>query len=248
MASKVKKFIIFLIFSANLFSNEEIFEKGVDLYKEKKYQEALNQWLELEKNFEDWRIYYNIGNAYVKLGRTGYGMLYYERALKLKPGEKRIEDNINFLKLRLKDKIEEPTKSPLRKAIENFYNKLNFKRILYPFFISFLLLNLILFFYQLYPERFPRIFLIFSSFLITLFFILLIFLFHFQYKEKNIYYGIILNDSLEVKSAPMEDSTDLFIIHEGLKVKVNEEVEGWVRITLSNGMSGFVKKESLGII
>lgn len=248
MASKIKKFIIFLFFSLNLFSNEEIFMKGVELYKEKKYEEALNQWLSLEKNFKDWRIFYNIGNAYAKLGKIGYAMVYYEKALRLKPGEKRIEENINFLKISLKDKIEEEGKSPLRRSIENFYNKLSFKNLLYPFMFSYLILNFILFFYLISPDNFPKFLIFISSFLIALFLISSMFLIHFYYKEKNLSYGIILKDTVEVKSAPIEDSTDLFLIHEGLKVRINEEVEGWVRITLPNGMTGFVRKEDLGLI
>ncbi|MEJ5166216.1 MAG: tetratricopeptide repeat protein [Thermoanaerobaculia bacterium] len=248
MVSKIKKFIIILVFSVNLFSNEEAFKKGVYLYNEKKYEEALNQWLLLEKDYEDWRIFYNIGNAYAKLGKFGYAMLYYERAYKLNPSEPRIEGNINYLKYKIKDKIEEEQKSPLRKVLEKFYNKLNYKKVLVVLVFSFFLINLIIFFYLIFPQGLPKFILVLLSFFIGLFLISLIFLFHFWHKENRVFYGIVLEDTVEVKSAPMEDSTNLFIVHEGLKVRVNEEVEGWIRITLPNGMSGFIKKESLGII
>lgn len=244
MASKIKKIIIFLFFSFNLFSNENLFQKGVELYKEKKYEEAINQWLQLEKDYSDWRIFYNVGNAYAKLSKIGYAMVYYERALKLNY-DKRIEENINFLNYKLKDKVEEEQKSPLRKTIENFYNKLNFNKMLYPFFFSFLFINLIIAFYLISPKYFPKFLLIIFSFLIGLFLISSIFLYHFWWKERNVFYGIIIDDTVEVKSAPMEDSTDLFIIHEGLKVRIYEEVEGYVRILLPNGMGGFILKDSV---
>jgi tetratricopeptide (TPR) repeat protein len=248
MVSKVKKFIIFLFLSFNLFSNEIIFQKGVEYYKEKKYKEAVDEWSKLEKDYLDWRVFYNIGNAYAKLNKIGYAMLYYEKALKIKPDEKRIEDNINFLKYKLKDKIEEEQKTLLRKTIENFYKKLNFNKMLYPFFFSFLLINFIITFYLISPKNFPKFLVIISSFLIALLLISSIFLYHFWWKEKNVFYGIIVEDTVEVKSAPMNDSTDLFIIHEGLKVRVYEEVEGYLRIVLPNGMSGFILKEAIKII
>lgn len=248
MVSKIKKFIIFLFFSINLFSEEEVFKKGVEFYKEKKYEEAINTWLQLEKNYEDWRIYFNIGNAYAKLGKTGYAMLHYEKALKLKPGEKMIEENINFLKYKLKDKIEEEQKSPLRKTLERFYNKLNFKKVMIYFVFSFFLINLIICFYLIFPQNFPKVFLIFLSFLIGFFTVSSFFLFHFWHKEKNVFYGIIMEDTVEVRSAPMDDATILFVIHEGLKVRVYEEVESYLRIGLPNGMGGFVSKSSLKII
>lgn len=248
MVSKIKKFIIFLFFSFDLFSSEISFQKGVEFYKINDFENAIKEWQLLEKDYKDFRIYYNIGNAYVRLNKIGYAMLYYEKALKLRPDEKRIESNINFLKTKLKDKVEEEQKSPLRKTIEKFYKKLSFKILLYPFFLSFLFINLLIFYYLISPENFKRFFLIIFSFFIALFLISSIFLYHFWYVERNVFYGIGIEDTIEVKSAPMEDATILFVIHEGLKVRAYEEVEGYLRISLPNGLGGFVKKNSVEMI
>lgn len=247
MVEKIKGFIIIFLFGFNLFSDENIFKKGVELYNSGKYMEALEEWKKIENDYKDFRIFYNIGNSYVKLNKIGYAMLYYEKALKLKQ-DKRIEDNINFLKLKMLDKVEEEPKTPLRRTLEKIYKKLNISNLLYPFSISFLLINLIVTYYLLSPLKFPKNLLILISFLITLFLITGILLFHFWYMEKNVIYGVILNETVPVKSAPMEESIDLFIVHEGLKVRVFEEVENWVRIVLPNGMSGFVLKDSLSLI
>lgn len=247
MVEKIKEFIIIFLFGFNLFSNENVFKKGVDFFNAGNYKEALEEWKKIEKEYKDFRIFYNIGNAYAKLNKIGYAMLYYEKALKLKQ-DKRIEDNINFLKLKMLDKVEEAPKTPLRRTLEKIYKKLNINNLLYPFSISFLLINLIITFYLLSPLKFPKSLLILSSFLVALFLITGLLIFHFWYMEKNVIYGVMLEEAVPVKSAPMEESIELFIIHEGLKVRVFEEVGNWVRIALSNGMSGFVLKDSLSII
>jgi SH3-like domain-containing protein len=43
-----------------------------------------------------------------------------------------------------------------------------------------------------------------------------------------------------VRSSPSESGTELFILHEGTKIKVNEEVSGWQNIKLIDGREGWI--------
>ena len=52
--------------------------------------------------------------------------------------------------------------------------------------------------------------------------------------------GIILAPSVVVRSSPSESGTELFILHEGTKIKVNEEVSGWQNIKLIDGREGWI--------
>ena len=52
--------------------------------------------------------------------------------------------------------------------------------------------------------------------------------------------GIILAPSVVVRSSPSESGTELFILHEGSKIKVNEEVSGWQNIRLIDGREGWI--------
>ena len=58
-------------------------------------------------------------------------------------------------------------------------------------------------------------------------------------------YAIITTPSVVVRGAPDNSGTELFVIHEGLKVKVVEELGGWYNIRLSDGNEGWIKKEDL---
>ena len=41
-------------------------------------------------------------------------------------------------------------------------------------------------------------------------------------------------------SAPSEESTKLFNLHIGTKVNINDQIENWVNIKLTNGKKGWV--------
>jgi SH3-like domain-containing protein len=53
---------------------------------------------------------------------------------------------------------------------------------------------------------------------------------------------------VDVLSGPSTDNPTLFSIHEGLKVRIENEVQDWLQISLENGWNGWVKKETLGVI
>jgi SH3-like domain-containing protein len=52
--------------------------------------------------------------------------------------------------------------------------------------------------------------------------------------------GIILAPSVVVRSSPSASGTELFILHEGTKIKVNEEVSGWQNVKLIDGREGWI--------
>ena len=60
--------------------------------------------------------------------------------------------------------------------------------------------------------------------------------------------GIILSPSVIVRSTPSETGTELFILHEGTSVKVNEEVTGWHNIRIIDGREGWIRTDDFGTI
>ncbi len=47
--------------------------------------------------------------------------------------------------------------------------------------------------------------------------------------------------TVDGRSAPVSDGTVLFTVHEGLKVEVRSERQGWVQIALPNGLVGWIE-------
>ncbi len=60
--------------------------------------------------------------------------------------------------------------------------------------------------------------------------------------------AIITTPMISGKSSPDSSGTDLFVLHEGTKVSVEDEVGEWLEIRLSDGNKGWVPLNSLNII
>ena len=57
--------------------------------------------------------------------------------------------------------------------------------------------------------------------------------------------AVVLNATISVKSAPDKSGTDLFQLHEGNKVQVKSNLEGWSEIKLENGAIGWVEDSTI---
>ena len=66
--------------------------------------------------------------------------------------------------------------------------------------------------------------------------------------ETSSSYGILLNKSQVVKISPDRQSNDAFVIHEGIKFKIEDELNNWTKIKLSDGKVGWLPKNSFGKI
>ena len=64
-------------------------------------------------------------------------------------------------------------------------------------------------------------------------------------KQNN---AIIYASSVNVKSEPNADGTELFILHEGTRVRIIETTTDWSYIQLPNGNKGWVKQEDIKTI
>jgi SH3-like domain-containing protein len=53
--------------------------------------------------------------------------------------------------------------------------------------------------------------------------------------------AIVTSPSAYVKSSPGESNTDLFLLHEGTKVHIQDTFENWVKIRIANGSVGWLK-------
>ena len=76
---------------------------------------------------------------------------------------------------------------------------------------------------------------------------------NFSVWQKNEYMradaAIVIRPVTSVKSSPSsEASTDLFILHEGTKVKILDVVGSWSNVELADGRQGWMKTQDIEII
>ena len=60
--------------------------------------------------------------------------------------------------------------------------------------------------------------------------------------------GIILTPTVTAKSSPDEKGSDKFVIHEGTKVVIEDELNNWVKVRIANGSNGWVEKQTFELI
>lgn len=251
----LKKFaiVLILVFTGSLITAGEydsLINEGNAFYNDGLYHDAINAYQEvLDKGYESPGLYYNMGNAYYKLNDLPSAILYYEKAKKLDPDNKDILFNLRIVNSKIPDKIEAVPELFYKRWLNNIYNRYTpdmWAKIAIGLFI--LTLVFFTFFILSRKKRMKKI-----GFWIGLIFLLITIL-SFGMASQKYYYSkaeneaVIFTPTLTVKSAPNANSVDLFVIHEGTKVEVTDEVGEWYEIKIANGSVGWLPKSSVRTI
>lgn len=249
---KILKLTIILILSTSwLFAaGDSLFIHGVALYEEGRYESALENWqIIVESGYESPELYYNMGNAAFRSNSIGYAALYYEKALKLDPAHEDAAHNLEFLSRYKSDTFEEVPEFFIRTwisaAVQSLPERTWSIMALSGFLFTLIFLLLYLFTRGLTLKKIG----FFASLLGLLF---TIFALSSAVSSHNVIIhpesGIILAPSVLVKSTPSETGTELFILHEGSRIKVNEQVTGWHNIRIIDGREGWIRTDEFGTI
>lgn len=253
MKKYVNQIVLIIFFILSSFTNADVkslMQKGNEYYKNNQYQFAIDEYNKLVKQgYEGTSLYYNLGNAHYRLGKVGYAILYYEKALKFSASDEDVKHNLVLAKLNIKDKVDELPPFFIFNIWEGLlasFTVSGWTIIVYISFIS-LLVFIVAYIFSKSSTQQRISFFTGITFSVLLFFsiILLIVKMH---KEYNIKDGIIVDNVITVKSSPDNSSKDEFIIHEGLKVRLEDKVDDWIKIRLTDGKIGWITEKSLGII
>ncbi|MCF7886575.1 MAG: tetratricopeptide repeat protein [Candidatus Marinimicrobia bacterium] len=246
--------VILLLFNglqyAQEASLESAFQKGNQLYNQKNYTEAIQNYKKvLRAGYESGKLYYNLGNAYYKNGEIGKAILNYERARKFLPDDKNIEFNLELARLKIKDKIDRPSEFIIFRWIQEGIDNLTATGWALVFSITIFIISVIYAIQSLSSsERIRNITRpLMTSFVLIL--LLSIYPLYYQHKMQNRKdRGIILKEEIETVAAPQRGSTTLFLIHKGTKVKIIDRDDNWLKIELIDGKQGWIESEAIGII
>lgn len=231
-------------------SADSLFQAANKLYQEGQYEQALEKYGEIIlSGFESADLYYNMGNAAYRSNSIGHAILYFEKTLKLDPAHEDAANNLEFVSRYRVDAFEEVPELFIRTWIRTFYLKLSER--------AWSILSLCLFILiissvpiYIYSRNMGLKKAGFFVGLIALFLFILSFTaaVHRHRSIENPESAIILSPSVVVRSSPSETGTELFILHEGTKVRVNESVSGWQNIRVIDGREGWIASETFGSI
>ena len=250
----MKKILILLLFVvlapisiyAKNYNAVELFKEGNEKYKKGKYTDAIKFYESiLNKNIKNGYLYYNLGNAYFKANNLGRSVLNYERAKIYLWSDPDLAFNIKFVNSRIVDKMQEQY-NPFTKIVLYFYNLFKINSLFLLSYLLFLILICSLiskWFYKNYSFQIINRKVFNYAGIIFLFFAFILIIK--VSRVRSIEYAVILTPEIQVKSGPSEDYTDIFILHEGTKIKIRKETSPWILISLPNGFSGWIKRSNL---
>lgn len=227
-----------------LFADEaaSLFQQGNQSYEAGEYQKAAEAYEKiLQLGRENWQVYYNLGNAYYKLRQPGKAILNYERALRLHPDNEDIRFNLGLANLQIADRIPTPPRSIILVWLENalqFFSLEGSAALALIFWVAlFAALMVSLVARKMKWRQSARslawvagvLFAIFAS----------LFGYHY-YDHQTTNYGIVMAPRVSVRSSPAESATEVFILHEGTKARIEANAGDWARIRLADGKVGWL--------
>lgn len=250
----LKKLIPLLLFAlyctAFPYQQSDKLMKGNQLYRNSNFEGAIESYEKvLSSGFESSSLYYNLGNAYYRIGKIGYAILYYEKAHKLSPGDEDINHNLAFVNSKIPDRIETVPSLFLFRWWESLLALFSLNAWTYTVFILYILfLSLIAVYFLMKNPRYQRLSFFSGIGILTLLIFSVTILIINLKRELNYKNGVITEYSVAVKNAPDEKANDAFVIHEGLKVGLEDQIEGWIKIKLQDGKVGWINRKTVRVI
>ena len=229
---------------------DSLFSAANMLYQQGNYEPALEAYHAIILDgYESAELYYNMGNAAYRSNSIGHAILYYEKALKLDPSYEDALHNLNYVSRYRQDSFEGVPTLFLSAWIKGFVQLLPEKTWSLLALVFFMIVLTGLLFY-LFSRRMAVKKTGFLTGLVSLFLFIIVFASSLSRYRELIHpdAGIIISPSVTVRSSPSESGTELFVLHEGTKIEVNEKVSGWQNIKVIDGREGWIMADDFATI
>ena len=230
---------------------DSLWNSASHAYTEGQWQEAIDTYEQINSmGLESAALYCNMGNAYYKEGYISKAILNYERALKVDPSYEDARFNLEFMNELIRDQIDPVPDFILAVWMEKVCRIMDSDAWALTFLVLLALTLAMVLMFLLSPSVAGRK-VGFSLGLVSL--VLAVASISFSVWQKNDYESadgaVVMSSVVSVKSSPSsESSPNLFVLHEGTKVSVLEQVGSWYKIELADGRQGWVSAKDIEII
>jgi tetratricopeptide (TPR) repeat protein len=250
---KIVHYLIILIFFPIVIQAQEkdsiLFRAG-QFYQQNEFSKAIAEYHSLtDLGWASAELFYNLGNAYFKNHDIKSAILYFERAKRLAPNDEAIDFNLNLSRSLIFDKVEAVPELFLftwGKAIRDWMTVRDWAWWSIGCFAAMLTLGLLFLFVRNMSVR--RLALGIGVFC----FMLSLVTFTFGYFQKaNIERtdeAIVFVPSVTLKSSPDDSGNNLFILHEGIKARIEHKINEWCEVRIDDGNKGWMRISELRII
>ena len=230
---------------------DSLWTVGTAAYSDGDWATAAKAWSDIRAlGLESPQLYYNLGNACFKQDDLAHAILNYERALKLDPSFSDARFNLEFAEGLVQDKIE---------AVPEFFLSIWARKLCWllpsdvwaALFLVLLAATLGCVLLFLLGRSVAARKGGFIAGIVALVLTLLCAAFAFWQRDdyRKADSAIITRAVTTVQSSPGRDSAkDLFVLHEGTKVKLLDSVGDWRNIELADGRQGWLQSSDLEVI
>ncbi len=228
---------------------EQLVLRAQDAYAKGAYDEALAMYDSLGQDLGSASLYFNIGNCHMKLGDVPMAILNYERAIRLQPGSEDIQANLDLARTQVVDRVNQLPAFTLGSVWDRVRGGKDVDQwarrslwacaLLFAFAIAFVLVR----------QRTAKRLLLAAAALCAVTTVAAIVLAAYRVSEvTDRSQAIIMMPKVDVLAEPRTGATTVFVLHEGTKVSVLQEHNGWYEVKLSSGSVGWAAPASLVII
>lgn len=222
--------------------SQTAFDEANEQFRQAHFSEATAIYHQIEaEGFENDALFYNLGNAYFRQNKMGKAILYYHKTLKVNPNHSDAAHNLLLAEKRVVDKFQPVPTPPIQQVFADVSSvgSTDFWAITG---LGFMLLGVVFFALFVFGKRRTLI----STMAAACIIIGALFqgMAYGKQQLSHQMFAILQQQNVYVKSAPANSAQDLYIIHEGAKLRVHEEFEGWAKVTLPDGRPGWLPTDS----
>ncbi|MDO6801046.1 tetratricopeptide repeat protein [Wenyingzhuangia sp. 1_MG-2023] len=225
--------------------SQKLFEEANSQYQTEAYDLAIESYQNiLDQGLESSEVYFNLGNSYYKTNQLAEAIYHYEKALKLDPSNKDANVNLEYANRGIIDSIKEVPKSLYEKLNKNILGIFSYNNWSKITVVTSLLAGLfwMIFFFSTQPGIKKVYFTM--SIIVTLSCLTSFVITVQQYnRTKNTLFAIVFSEEVSIKNAPRDSASELFVLHEGTKLRVLDVVGDWQKIKIADGQVGWILKK-----
>ncbi len=221
---------------------EKDYMEAVRLYNSRDYDKAVSLFERIaDLPVVNGELYYNLGNVYYKKGDIGKSILWYERALKQIPGDPDLQFNHHYVSELVVDKIES-THEPFVDALMFWRNSLTLRDSVFisvALTLTFCCLSILRLFKSRRWMKYGERMMLFMSLMFVASAL------HEYYSAHFLKQAIVISKEVSVRSGLGDESTELFILHSGSKVNIEDAMRGYVKIRFSGDKVGWLEAKNI---
>lgn len=253
MKRTIAFFIILVSVATVIFAEDMVrdenrsFYTGNVYYEKKDYPKALENYrAALDMGLESGSLYYNIANTYLKMGKIGYAVLFYEKAVRLMPQDGDLKSNLAYARTFA------PGSSPSRPSgfeaaaafIKSPFDDFNLNVVAIVSIGVYIFTVILAMVFLVNPFLVRKLKIVFWIMVVVTVWCSVVFGIRY-YNEEFLKKGIVVAKAAEAKYEPVESSTVYYKVQEGDEVTILATRDGWRHIKRSDGKTAWVDEKSV---